>query len=52
MQNVATNQPNPNNRFLLTRFTQPTLDESDLAQLERTRIERYTILFFFNRIAA
>ncbi|XP_031626883.1 E3 ubiquitin-protein ligase KCMF1 isoform X2 [Contarinia nasturtii] len=40
MQNNATNQSNPNNRFLLTRFTQPTLDESDLAQLERSRTER------------
>lgn len=25
----------------MTRFTQPTLDESDLAQLERSRAERY-----------
>ncbi|XP_055316412.1 E3 ubiquitin-protein ligase Kcmf1 isoform X2 [Sitodiplosis mosellana] len=40
MQSNTSNQSNPSNRFLLTRFTQPTLDESDLAQLERSRAER------------
>lgn len=40
MQSNIANQSNPNNRYLLTRFTQPTLDESDLVELERNRSER------------
>lgn len=32
---------NQSNQHLLTRFMQPTLDESDLVQLDRSRSERF-----------
>lgn len=41
MQQTANSAFNQNNQFLLNRFMQPTLDESDLAQLDRNRAERY-----------
>lgn len=42
LQNQSHPTPNQINQsqFLLTRFMQPTLDDSDLAQLERSRAER------------
>lgn len=42
LQNQSHSTPNQINQsqFLLTRFMQPTLDDSDMAQLERSRAER------------
>lgn len=41
IQNQAASSSTQSNQHMLMRFMQPTLDESDLAQLDRNRTERY-----------